>query len=129
MPKSLKRIMHVDDDVIIQKITRRALEEMGGYEVSTYGGGSEALEALGSVQPNLLLIDMVMPDMEGPQALHKLREEMNILDLPVIFVTGKDAEHINLDDVTLGVIGVIKKPYKPQEIVDRIRAIWDNHHA
>ncbi|HBR69959.1 MAG TPA: hypothetical protein DEA55_11350 [Rhodospirillaceae bacterium] len=129
MPKSLKRIMHVDDDVIIQKITRKALEEIGGFEVSTYGGGKEALDSLELVQPHLILIDMVMPDMEGPQALHKLREEMGILDLPVIFVTGKDAEHIELDDVTLGVIGVIKKPYKPQEIVDRIREIWDNHHA
>ncbi len=122
--------MHVDDDVIIQKITKRALEEMGGFVVSTYGGGKEALEALRSVQqPDLLLIDMVMPDMEGPQALHKLREEMGILDLPVIFVTGRDAEHIDLDDVTLGVIGVIKKPYKPQEIVDRIREIWEGHHS
>ncbi len=129
MPKNLKRIMHVDDDIIIQKITSQALEKLGGFEVQTHGNGQTALDSYEDFKPDLILIDMIMPEMEGPEALHNLREKMRVLDVPVIFVTGKNKENIDLDDVTLGVIGVIKKPYQPQELVDTIKGIWTQHYS
>ncbi len=129
MPKTLKRIMHVDDDVIIQKITGKSLESLGGFEVKAYGSGQAALDDYNSFRPDLILIDMIMPEMEGPEALHSLRERMSVLDVPVIFVTGREIEQIDLDDVTMGVIGVIKKPYKPQEVVDQVNTIWTQHYS
>lgn len=121
--------MHVDDDVIIQKITSQALESLGKFEVRTFSCGEEALEGIEDFQPDLILIDMVMPGMGGPKALFRLREEEHILDIPVIFVTGNTEDRIDLDDMTMGVIGLIKKPYQPQELVDRVNELWIRHYA
>ena len=121
----LERIMHIEDDLSIQEVTRVALEIVGGFEVLSCSSGAEGLARLEDFKPDLLLLDVMMPEMDGPETLARIRDLPGLADLPVIFMTAKvQAEEIR-EYHRLSAAGVIVKPFDPMTLADQIRTIWN----
>jgi two-component system, OmpR family, response regulator len=124
--KSLTHILYVEDDLDIQAVAQIALEVVGGLSLKTCSSGAEALAAInGGFSPDLLLLDVMMPNMDGPTTLAGLRNLPNTATTPVIFMTAK-VQSSELDFYTsLGAIGVIAKPFDPMELSSQVRALWN----
>ncbi|HEV7415944.1 response regulator transcription factor [Tianweitania sediminis] len=109
----------VDDDRNILTSVSIALESEG-YRVETYTDGASALEGLGSRPPNLAILDIKMPRMDGMELLRRLRQKT---DLPVIFLTSKDDEIDELFGLKMGADDFIRKPFSQRLLVERVRAV------
>lgn len=109
----------VDDDRNILTSVSMALESEG-YEVRTYTDGEAALHGLNSKQPDLAVLDIKMPRMDGMELLQKLR---NTTQLPVIFLTSKDDEVDELMGLRMGADDYIRKPFSQRLLIERIRAL------
>ena len=120
----LTRILHVDDEPDIQAVTALALEVLGGFTVESCGSGAEALERAESFRPDLIILDVMMPGMDGPATLQELRQRPSLAEVPVIFMTAKvqtqEVEHY----LGLGASGVITKPFDPESLSGEVQAIW-----
>ncbi len=123
------RILHVDDDDDIREIALIALETVGDLTVMQAASGEEALSVIGGFQPDLLLLDVMMPEMTGDTLLSKIREVPNFAEVPTIFMTAKarseDVAHL----MKLGALEVIAKPFDPMTLADQITAIWDRRQT
>ncbi len=120
----LKRIMVVEDEPDIQTISKLALESLGGFIVQACGSGAEMLAAASSFAPDLILLDVMMPDLDGPSTLAILRATPALADVPVIFMTAKVQSHEVAHYRALGARGVIPKPFDPMTLADVIRQMW-----
>jgi two-component system, OmpR family, response regulator len=120
----LTRIMHIEDDHSIQEVVRIALEIVGGMTVQTCSSGQEGLAAVADCPPQLILLDVMMPGMDGPQTLQRLRANPASRDIPVIFMTAKVQPSEISEYQQLGAVGVIVKPFDPMTLADQIRELW-----
>ncbi len=122
---SLQRILLADDEPDILEVSRIALETVGGFEVEVCSSGAELLQRLPGFCPDLIIIDVMMPDMAGPEVLTRVRQVPGFGETPVIFLTGviNGNELKNLRDS--GAADVILKPFDPMTLADRIDGIWD----
>lgn len=120
----LRRILYVEDEPDIREITRLALELMGGYEVQVCASGREALQQLQDFMPDFILLDVMMPDMDGPATLAAIRAMPGMQTVPVAFMTAKaqPAEIVQLQ--ALGAKGVIVKPFDPITLAAQVRVLW-----
>ncbi|WP_341706712.1 response regulator [Halopseudomonas sp.] len=125
----LKRIMHIEDDLSIQEVARVALEVVGGFVVRSCDSGADGLAAVESFAPQLVLLDVMMPGMDGPQTLTELRKLPCMHGVPVVFMTAKAQTQEVAAYRDLGAAGVIIKPFDPMTLSDQIRAIWEQKHA
>ena len=120
----LRRILFVEDDPDIQAVARMALEAVGGFTVLACASGSEALSRLDDFAPDLVLLDVVMPGLDGPATLAALRQIPACRDLPVVFMTSR----IDAQDVAayrdMGVRDVIAKPFDPIALPDQVYSVW-----
>jgi len=125
----LHRILYVEDDRDIQLVARLALEAVGGFEVRLSSSGEEGLAEAIADPPDLLLLDVMMPTMDGPSTLLAMREVESLVDVPAVFITAK----VQPDEVeyyiSLGALGVIPKPFDPMTLADQIRAIWQTRQT
>jgi DNA-binding response OmpR family regulator len=124
MEYSLKKIMLVEDDPDIQLITRFSLELGGGYEVRVCGSGAEALESAPAYAPDLILLDVMLPGMNGLATMDALRKLPGVVATPVVFFTANCEEQVRMDLLRRGALDVILKPIEPHALVEQIRAIW-----
>jgi CheY-like chemotaxis protein len=123
-PTSLKRILYVEDEPDIRAVGRLALEQVGGFEVELCGTGAEALERAAAWQPDLILLDVMLPGMDGPETLHRLREQAATRDIPVVFMSAR-VQPRELDYYrSLGVLNLVPKPFDPMTLADQLRTIW-----
>lgn len=127
MTEPLTKILHVEDEMDIQEIVKLALETIGGFTVATCSSGQEALEKAAAFNPDLFLLDVMMPGMDGPETLIALRKEPMFGSTPVIFMTAKVMEDEILRFKEIGALDVISKPFDPMTLADQIRAVWDTH--
>ena len=125
----LKRIMHVEDDRSIQAVAKVALEAIGGFQVLSCSGGQEALKNVLDFAPHFILLDVMMPDMDGPQTLERLRELINLEQIPVAFMTAKVQPNEIAHYLSLGAHGVIIKPFDPMQLAQQVRTIWQRAQA
>jgi two-component system OmpR family response regulator len=103
---------------------------VGGFEVHLCKGSRTALDEARRVRPDLLLLDVMMPEMDGPTTLKNLRGDgdASLASLPVIFMTAKaQASELKLL-LDLGAAGVISKPFDPMALPDQIKTLWKKHH-
>lgn len=129
MNNDLKRILYVEDEPDIQAVARLALEALGGFEVEVCGSGQEALEKAPSWLPQLILLDVMMPGMDGPGTLAKLRAIPSLSTIPVIFMTAKAQPSEILAYQAMGALDVIPKPFDPMTLAATVKTIWARTHA
>jgi len=125
MDRPLCRILMVEDEPDIQEIARIALEEIGGFTLSLCDNGQEALEKVPAFQPHIILLDMMMPGMDGIQTFHSLRTNPDVDDIPIVFVTAKAQKHEIEQYKAIGAADVIPKPFEPITLPDHVRSIWE----
>ena len=120
----LQRILHVDDDLDIQYIVKISLETIGGFTIEQCSSGKDALERAPTFQPQLVLLDLMMPEMDGEETYQELRKLDGFSEIPVIFVTAKAHDQFVKELKAKGARDVITKPFDPMKLPDQIRAIW-----
>lgn len=125
----LNRIMCVDDNLDILTITKFTLEAMGGFSVMTCESAQEALEKVDTFDPDLFVLDVMMPEIDGPTRFQKLRDLPKWESTPIMFMTAKCQDHEVAKLMELGSIGVIPKPFDPVELPTRLIQIWDAWHS
>ncbi|KAA5606444.1 response regulator [Roseospira marina] len=124
MSRELRRILYVDDEVMLQKVGRIALEKFGGFEVHVAGSGEEALTLAPECAPDLILLDVMMPGLDGPETFARLRALPATRETPVVFITAKAQPEEVARFKALGALGVMTKPYEPRELGNHLRALW-----
>lgn len=120
----LQRILLADDEPDILEISRIALETVGGYEVAVCESGTKFLELLGDFSPDLVIIDALMPDMNGLEVLAAMRKVRGFEETPAVFLTGLVLERDLRDLRQSGAVDVITKPFDPMTLPQRIQSIW-----
>jgi len=124
--RELNRICYVEDDPDIQRIVRMSLERIGKMTVEVVGDSTRAVEAITAFKPDLVMLDWMMPIMDGPAVLRTMREHAELKDLPVVFITAKASQR-ELDELrAMGAVGAISKPFSPKDLPGQLRAIWQS---
>lgn len=120
----LRRILYVEDDPDIQSIAEMALVEVGGFEVCLAGSGTQALRLAEADHPDLIVLDVMLPDMDGPATLLGIRAIESLIDIPVVFVTAKVLASEVASYMELGAIGVIAKPFDAMKLPSQLLELW-----
>lgn len=114
-----KRILVVDDETKLVNVLRGYLEE-AGYEVATASNGREALFAARDHRPDLIILDLMMPELDGWEFMRQHRRESNT---PVIMLTARVEDADKIAGLELGADDYVTKPFSPRELVARVRAV------
>ncbi len=114
-----RRILVVDDEPSLQKMLTHALEREG-FQVYAVGDGEAALEAVGSYEPHLIILDIMLPKLDGTEVCRRVRAYS---DVPIIMLTAKDDEIDRVVGLELGADDYVTKPFAVRELVARVRAI------
>ena len=126
-----RRILVVDDDALLREVAQTALEVVGGWQVSTAPSGSLAQQKARTEQPDAILLDVMMPGVDGPSTANALRADPATCKIPIIFLTAK----VQADDPgewgQLSLAGVISKPFDPMTLAAEISAMlgWSEVRA
>lgn len=123
MQQSLQKILYVEDDPDIQAVASMVLE-LDGFEVVACSSGREALAEIQRSKPDFLLLDVMMPDLDGPQTLREIRRLNLLQNIPFAFMTAKVQSNEISELHTLGACGVIAKPFDPMTLAAQIRELW-----
>lgn len=123
----LKTILYVEDEPDIQAIAKIALEIVGEFELKVCGSGEEALACAELFAPDLLLLDVMMPGMDGPSTLKALKQLPELADTPAIFMTAKVQPNEVAEYKKQGAFDVIAKPFVPMALSGQIKAAWSKH--
>jgi len=122
--RPLNRICYVEDDEDIQRIVRMALERVGKMTVAVVGDPTQAIETMAEFRPDLVMLDWMMPVMDGPALFRQMKLRPETSALPVVFITARASQR-DLDELkSLGAAGTISKPFSPKDLPDQLRAIW-----
>jgi two-component system OmpR family response regulator len=124
MAQVLTRILYVEDDPDIQAIAVMVLETINGFTLETCNGGRDALDKAVAFKPDLILLDVMMPGMDGPETLKGLRNFPELTNTPVVFMTAKVQPQEIAGYLKLGAVGVIAKPFDPMTLAQQLRDIW-----
>jgi CheY-like chemotaxis protein len=117
-----RRILIVDDEDDIREVAQVSLELLGHYEVLTASCGRDGVDSARAGRPDAILLDVTMPDLDGPATLAELRADPATRDIPVLFLTAKTqaAERTRLAE--LGVAGILTKPFDPLKLAAQVAA-------
>jgi DNA-binding response OmpR family regulator len=124
--RPLKRILAIDDDSDIRTIITIALEAQG-FDVAVCDSGLKAISAVQSFRPDLILLDIKMPDIDGPETLKILNADHLSRTIPVILMTDKMEEHELKEMKKFGAIEAILKPFKAIDLGDILQTTWEKH--
>ena len=122
----LERIACVEDDPDIRMILDMSLSEVGGFQVDLHEDGPTALAAFEHSSPQLIMLDMMMPGMNGLEVLSALRQQEKFMKTPVVFMTAKAQSHELDGYIRAGAQSVIVKPFDPMTLPDKVRSIWSD---
>lgn len=120
----LARIMYVDDEPHLRALAEVSLAKVGRFETLVCGSGQEALDSAPAFKPDLILLDVMMPEMDGIRTLQELRKLSAFAAVPIVFVTAKAQPSEIQRYRAVGAADVITKPFSPVELPNRLRAIW-----
>ena len=123
--KKCLSVLYVDDDPDICEVVQTTLCLIAGFAVRSANSGERALDLAYELRPDLIILDVVMPGLDGPSTYKRLCENTLLADIPVIFITAKvlppEVAHL----LRLGAIGVIGKPFDPMALGDEVLALWN----
>jgi two-component system alkaline phosphatase synthesis response regulator PhoP len=120
---SAKRIILVEDEIHIQQLVRYNLEA-GGYEVTAFGNGEEMFRHCESIKPDMFILDLMLPGIDGYEILKKIRLDNELKALPVIMLTAKSEEFDRVLGLELGADDYITKPFSVRELTARVKALF-----
>lgn len=125
--KPLNKILCAEDESDIREIIKISLEDIGGFDVKYCVDGFDAVETAKKSKPDLLLLDVMMPKMDGPSALKEIRKLPGYEKMPAVFMTAK----VQTDEVaayfSMGILDVINKPFDPMMLAKKLQEIWETH--
>lgn len=125
-PGRVKRVLIVDDEDDIREVAQLSLEMMAGWEVISASSGQHALAAAVREQPDVILLDVMMPGMDGLTTARRLHEEPRTAEIPVILLTAKVPSSEDRPFRDLHVAGVISKPFDPISLADQVTRILES---
>lgn len=117
------RVLLIDDEEDIRKVGRLSLEAVGHFETAVAGSAKEGFDLARCQRPDVIVMDMMMPDVDGIAALAELKTIPELNDIPVIFMTAKAQRDEIAFYLECGAIGVVKKPFDPMTLPGEIAAI------
>jgi len=124
MKKALDRILYVEDDLDIQAIAVMVLESISDFTVEACSSGTEALAKAVAFNPDMVVLDVMMPGMDGPETFVALKQLPELKNTPIVFMTAKVQPQEVQAYLNLGAVGVIAKPFDPMTLSDQLREIW-----
>lgn len=126
--KDLHNILYAEDEADIRAIAQIALEDIGGFSVQYCNTGKEVLEALKHALPDIILLDVMMPEMDGITTLQEIRKVPEFVHIPAIFMTAKIQPAEVAEYKKMGVIDVINKPFDPMSLAEQIKNSWNKFY-
>jgi CheY-like chemotaxis protein len=122
--RPLNRICYVEDDEDIQRIVRMSLERVGKMTVTVVTDPTQAIAVINEFRPDLVMLDWMMPVLDGPALFRQMKLRPETSALPVVFITAKASQR-DLDELkSLGAAGTISKPFSPKDLPEQLKAIW-----
>ncbi|MFN6936534.1 MAG: response regulator [Tsuneonella sp.] len=118
----MTRVLYVDDEPDIREIALLALSLDPGLECRGAASGPEALAIMDEWLPDMVLLDVMMPGLDGPSTLARLRENPTTMAVPVVFITARAQSQEIQSFATLDALGVIAKPFDPMTLAQQVRA-------
>lgn len=122
--KGLERILLVEDDADIRAVVTLALERVGGFTVLACQSGAEMLETAEAFVPDLILMDVMMPGMDGLEAARQVRANSGLAATPLVFLTAKKLDPEDCPGPGGLAQGIIEKPFDPMGLAEKLSAIW-----
>ena len=123
----LHSILYVEDDLHVRTTAKLVLEVIGKFQVRDCSSGREALLAAMDFHPDLIVLDVMMPELDGMATLAMLRRMPHLADTPALFVTGLTSAADIVRYMDAGAIGVIPKPLVPLRLTDQLHSLWAQH--
>lgn len=124
MSTGLRRILCIDDDEDILILAQMSLESVGGFDVKICTNAIDAIDIAQEFLPDYILIDYMMPNMDGPAALEAFRSIPALENTPVAFMTARAAPEEVESYLAIGANAVIAKPFDPMNLAEQVRASW-----
>jgi len=121
----LKRVLYVDDEPDIREVVQMSLSLVDGLDVQVCESGDRALQIIPQLRPDLVLLDVMMPGMDGPSTLQKMRTTPGLDKIPVVFMTAKAMPQEVARFRELGAASVIAKPFDPIQLGNQVIAVWE----
>ena len=118
-----KLILIIDDEEDVKAIAKMGLEMAANWEVITASSGQEGLNLAAEKQPDVILLDLMMPDWDGKETVKQLKNHPDTADIPVILMTAKTQSAISTELKQLDIVGVVTKPFRPLQLPETIQTI------
>jgi CheY-like chemotaxis protein len=120
-----KTVLYVDDEPDIREVVEMSLSVTGGLNVHTCASGEQALDEISRIAPDLILLDVMMPGLDGPSTLQRIRTMPRFERTPVVFMTAKALPQEVARFKSLGAVAVIPKPFDPISLSRQLLSIWE----
>ncbi|UCF18742.1 MAG: response regulator [Gemmatimonadota bacterium] len=125
---SAYRVVVVDDDPDLRKLLKLTLEFTAGWEVTTAANGVEGIEVIRSLKPDLAVVDVMMPGMDGYEVCRRLKQDPETAGIPLVFLTARK-EFNEQAAGEVGARGVVVKPFEPDGLAERLRTLGEGVDA
>jgi CheY-like chemotaxis protein len=122
-PALTRRVLVVDDEELIREVVEVSLASVGGWEVLTASSGEEGLGKAAAAQPDAILLDVMMPGLDGPGTLARLAADPATASIPVVFLSAKVRQSEQQQWVDLGAAGVLVKPFDPMLLATQVAEV------
>ena len=122
----LRTVLYVDDEPDIRQIVQMSLGLAPQLTIHTADSGEDALRLAGELRPDLIMLDVMMPGLDGPSTLQRLRSNPALAPIPVVFMTAKAMPDEVARFRQLGAAGVIPKPFDPMRLAEQVLTLWQN---
>lgn len=118
-----RRVLIIDDEMGVQEVVRGCLEDIAGWEVITANSGLEGLSKVTMEQPNAIILDVRMPEMDGLTVLQQLKSNPKTCTIPVVLLTSEASLTQSDEPLALDIVGIIAKPFNPIALVDQVASL------
>jgi CheY-like chemotaxis protein len=121
----LKTVLYVDDEPDIREVVELSLGLADSLQIHTCESGLAALDDMPRIQPDLVLLDVMMPGLDGPATLQRMQNDERLAHIPVVFMTAKAMPQEVARFREMGAVAVIAKPFDPMRLSEQVYAIWE----
>jgi len=123
--RPLQSVLYVDDEPDIREVVELSLALAADLKVESCGSGEQALSVIPILRPDLVLLDVMMPGLDGPGTLARMRADPGLADIPVVFLTAKALPAEIQRFLALGAVAIIAKPFDALKLAEQVQTIWD----